>query len=219
MGGYGSMQWHNNKEKFNFSKIGISLLGLIGIVALLLPVINKALFIGCEEIIPYIYISGGIFIAGPILLLLSKRPRFALCLHVFYAFSFVVLANVAAPFIQKTSVKPLAEWIIKNKQPEDAIIAFQNYYQDLPLYTQITPVVCVDDFNELDFGMEAEIPKTKEWMLTSPEFVEKFKPGSGKNFWLVTTQKRFPKLKQLVPNWNLKIAATYKELLLIYHKG
>jgi 4-amino-4-deoxy-L-arabinose transferase-like glycosyltransferase len=219
MGGYGAYTWSQNKEHFSLSKIGIFILFVIGLISLALPSFAKGLFVGCEETIPYIYLASVMFLGSIFFIYIIKSPAFSLYFHLFYAMVLIVLANSIAPFIQKTSVKPLAEWIVLNKKNGDYIVSFQNYYQDLPLYTKTTPIVCVDDFNELVFGMEAELIKTKEWMLTSQEFVEKFKPGSKKNFWLIVTQKRFPKLKELLPNWHLKVAAQYKELILIYHQG
>lgn len=219
LGGFGLYHWQKNQQSILFARWGVVFQGIIGFIALFLPVFYKDIFYGCEDIINSVYIIAGIFLLLGIVAFFIKKNTYFICVYMFSALMFITIANVTAPSIQKTSVKPLALWIKENKQPGDAIVSFQNYYQDLPLYTETVPVVCVDDFNELDFGMEAEIEKTKEWMLTGKEFQKKFQPTSGRNFWMIITEKRYPKLKKLTKGWSLKVIGRYKELLLIYHKG
>lgn len=131
----------------------------------------------------------------------------------------IVFINIFAPYVQKTSIKPLAQIINKERRPSDAIVSLESYFQDLPVYTQTAPVVCVDAINELEFGMLSEAPKTKEWMLTKADFIKQYGPGSGKAFWAVVRKKNFDLFKSQVPKWNLEIKSTFHELVLFYHSG
>lgn len=131
----------------------------------------------------------------------------------------IMTTHVISPYIQKTSVQPLANIINDHKKAQDVIVSMGSYFQDLPVYTQTAPIVCVDAISELEYGMDVGAPKTLEWMLTKAEFIQKFGPGSGRSFWAIAKQNAFKEFSKQVPHWQLNIKGKNKELILFYHNG
>ncbi|MDP2193473.1 MAG: hypothetical protein Q8K36_02985, partial [Alphaproteobacteria bacterium] len=131
----------------------------------------------------------------------------------------IITAHIVSPHIQKTSVEPLAAIINDQKNKGDVIVSMGSYFQDLPVYTQTAPIVCVEAISELEYGMNVGAPKTLEWMLTESDFIQKFGPGSGRPFWAIARLPMFEAFQKKVPHWGLEIKGQNKELILFYHSG
>jgi len=210
-----ALLYDQNKEKIG--RLGGLFYSVLFLMAFVLSFTHPQFFKGCEEIIiPLRYFCSVGFVLSMIYSLIA---RYALFFHLIIFVLSVMFLNSQAIYIQKTSVKPLAQFIVQNKAPEDAIVSFSMYFQDLPVYTKTAPVVCVDAVNELRFGMDADPKRTKEWMLSKEEFIKKFKPGSKRNFWAIARQEDYKAFIQNVPDWNIQVMGIYRELILFYHKG
>jgi 4-amino-4-deoxy-L-arabinose transferase-like glycosyltransferase len=80
-----------------------------------------------------------------------------------------VLLNAAWGVLEERSIKPLALTFQKIRQPEDVVICYEKYYQDLPVH--LNQIVAVAGWRgELDFGMRHE--DTSSWMLNHQKFWE-----------------------------------------------
>ncbi|MBL9029879.1 MAG: phospholipid carrier-dependent glycosyltransferase [Caedimonas sp.] len=80
-----------------------------------------------------------------------------------------ILLNAAWPMLENRSIKPLALKVQELRTPEDKIICYEKYYQDLPVYLNQT--VMVAGWNgELAFGMKQE--DTTSWMISHKKFWE-----------------------------------------------
>ncbi|MBI1244335.1 MAG: phospholipid carrier-dependent glycosyltransferase [Alphaproteobacteria bacterium] len=76
--------------------------------------------------------------------------------------AFLLTVDTSMADFQPRSVKPLAEDLLKRLKPEDEVIAYRTYPQDLPVYLG-RRISVVGWSGELDFGRAAE-PATQAWM-------------------------------------------------------
>ncbi|CAO4847991.1 MAG: Undecaprenyl phosphate-alpha-4-amino-4-deoxy-L-arabinose arabinosyl transferase [Holosporales bacterium] len=214
-GAVGADRWKQQTDE-TFATSSMICLLCIGTVGFILPFFAKNLFIGCESIIPSVRITSLIFIALGGGYFFKKESLTALVHSAVAALTLIIFFNFEAPVIQKTSVKPLAAYILEHKQESDAIVSFGFYFQDLPFYTQTHPVICVNAVSELEYGRDAQPHKTKEFMLDLKTFKEKYPPKSGKHFWAVMKESTYQHHKNDLKDWTIKIKAKYNEIILIH---
>jgi len=93
-------------------------------------------------------------------------------------------------------------------RPEDKVIAYHNYYQDLPFYLN-RRVITVEVRDELSFGMKHQA--TQSWMLKEPEFQALW--DSNQRIFLITNNLLYPLLKKEKKSIYL-IASTSRNVLL-----
>ncbi|CAO5681829.1 MAG: Undecaprenyl phosphate-alpha-4-amino-4-deoxy-L-arabinose arabinosyl transferase [Holosporales bacterium] len=103
---------------------------------------------------------------------------------------FLMVFNVASPIVDDRSIKSLALKILKDKKEGDSIIAYDRYYQDLPVYLN-QRVIVVEARDELDFGMRQE--DVTSWMMPKVQFFEWIK--TQKSGYIVLPNDRFDDLK------------------------
>lgn len=77
---------------------------------------------------------------------------------------------LATPAIDKRTVLPLSDTLLSIVTPQDEIINYQVYYQDLPFYLK-RKITIVDWENELTFGMHHQ---AAPWMIKEAELRDKF---------------------------------------------
>lgn len=82
------------------------------------------------------------------------------------AVSFIIFST-GIPYVDTRSIKPLVQTLKPLLRPNDKIVAYDNYYQDLPFYLN-RRVMTVNVTGELSFGMQHQA--TKSWMLSAPRF-------------------------------------------------
>ena len=77
-------------------------------------------------------------------------------------------ANFIAAELDTATIKPLAIPLAKQLQPDDMVVAYENYWQDLPVYLNRN-IIVAGWTGELRFGYE-HYPETHDWMLSTEEF-------------------------------------------------
>jgi hypothetical protein len=80
-----------------------------------------------------------------------------------------VMANRIAGHVTDNSVKPLALALKRDFPADTEVVAYGDYFQDLPFYLDRT-VSVVDWRGELEFGTRSEAAKTRAWMYDQAEF-------------------------------------------------
>jgi hypothetical protein len=95
---------------------------------------------------------------------------------------FCLACSSAIPHLDTRSVKDLALTLKARLQPQDEVVNFLTYYQDLPVYLE-RRITLVDWRGELEFGTTVE--DTSAWMIDSREFRKRWE--SGRRLYLVTT--------------------------------
>jgi hypothetical protein len=84
---------------------------------------------------------------------------------------FLVIIQAAMPAIDTRTILPLANIIKQVAKPDEEIIAYNQYYQDLPFYLQ-RRVTILNWKNEMSYGMQHQ--DTREWMITDLVFWQRW---------------------------------------------
>src|SRR5690606_32939261 len=126
---------------------------------------------------------------------------------------FLMTLNSSWHLLDQRSVHSLAKEINKHLKPEDKIIAYGRYYQDLPPY--VGRVIHVVGWKgELEFGMSVE--DTSSWMIEDPEFLKLWR--GPEMVYMVTRKESLEQLKSRnIENLHF-IAETEKDVLVINQK-
>lgn len=96
---------------------------------------------------------------------------------------FLVIIQAAMPAIDTRTILPLANIIKQVAKPDEEIIAYNQYYQDLPFYLQ-RRVTILNWKNEMSYGMQHQ--DTREWMITDLVFWQRWH-GSKRVFAMMGT--------------------------------
>ncbi|MBT5541054.1 MAG: hypothetical protein HOK20_05620, partial [Alphaproteobacteria bacterium] len=107
------------------------------------------------------------------------------------AVCFFMIASVAAPTLQKRSIKPIAEQIKQNFPPHTIVANYHTYNQDLPVYLDRT-IKVVGWTGELQFGMEQE--DTSDWMWDEVTFWENW--AKEETMCMVTNKGYYEQIKE-----------------------
>ena len=94
------------------------------------------------------------------------------------------------PIASKHSIKPLITVLQQQLKPEDEVISYQAYYQDLPFYLQ-RRITVAEYANELTFGMQHQ--DTKNWMINTKDFWDRW--NSNKRVYLITHEDCYDNLQ------------------------
>jgi len=96
---------------------------------------------------------------------------------------FLLILQLSAAYINQKTIKPLALQLKSIATPQDEIITFYRYYQDLPIYTErritivadwrATDILHNDNWvRELWFGMPFQ--NTADWLIEEPTFWQRW---------------------------------------------
>ena len=80
-------------------------------------------------------------------------------------------ANYIAPQFDKRTIKSLIETLKPQLQTDDLVVAYNSYWQDLPVYLNRN-VTIAGWTGELSFGTQ-HTPNAKDWMISTDEFWKK----------------------------------------------
>lgn len=132
----------------------------------------------------------------------AGSTAFALCL---------ILSGVSQ--IDIGSIKPLVLTLQPLLKPNDQVVSYEHYYQDLPYYLQ-RRVTVVDWHGELTFGMQHQ--DTSAWMITNQQFLILWK--SPQRIYAFADEKGYRHLLALMPDSLYIIAQQGKNILITNHK-
>ncbi len=168
-------------------------------------------------ITPYAAMTVGILIIGLICTFIFQRKHnmkaALLSLGLSGALMYIPL-NKAWVHLEGRSIYPLAMMIKDLSKPEDLIISWHRYYQDLPPYIERITYV-VDYLTEMSFG--ASVEDDSSWMLDEKAFAKII--ATGKPFYLVTRQSFLKYLYEYHPTLkNLQIIAQSGKDVLLTNK-
>lgn len=143
-------------------------------------------------------------LAGSIFVRIFNLRSAQVVIGILCASSIAILITLinAAPYIQRPSIKPLAEIIQSQKKSEDRVVSFMAYYQDLPVYTRQT-VTVVEAKGELEFGTTVE--DTTSWMIKEKQFLDLWQ--QKQKIWAVGRKMELDRFQNLYPTFKYKIVA------------
>lgn len=110
---------------------------------------------------------------------------------------FMLCLITSMPALDTRTIMPFAKLLTPLLTPDDEVIAYHQYYQDLPFYLQRT-ITVVDWRNELAHGME--LADTTGWMIQEKAFWKRFN-GRSRVFVILSRDeyelmlKKHPKAK------------------------
>lgn len=143
---------------------------------------------------------------------------FATCLSVSCAILLILL--FAAPHLNQHSTKPLITYLKMKMQPEDEVVHYYKFYQDVPLYLerritivndwQSPKIITVDNWaRELWFGMPFQ--NTAEWLIDEDTFWQRF--ASDKHVYVFVNNNYFEQFKSHAKKYF--VLAKHKDVILI----
>ncbi|MDR3478515.1 MAG: glycosyltransferase family 39 protein [Gammaproteobacteria bacterium] len=204
IGSYLNQVWHDAKKIRALSTAFLIFSGLIGAGLFMAPAFN--LIEIPPVFLPYLRAMGLIILfSGMTGFFVSRQksmaPLFA-CSTV--TIVLVLLTFVAStPFINDKSVKPIALTLKPNLQPNDEVVTFYKYYQDLPIYLE-RRITIVADWHAADiphkdnwlremwYGMVFQ--DTKDWLIEEAAFWQRW--NSEKRVFVITDDDNYNKLSR-----------------------
>lgn len=140
-------------------------------------------------------LSGTAFIligGGLIIMMMIRQAKFKTIFNMILTTSVLAMLTINFGFsaLAPRSAKELAEEIKKRAHPQDMVVSYKTYLQDLPVYLGRT-ISIVDWKGELEFGTTVE--DTSQWMMTQEAFWEKVEITPQRIF-LVATQEEGKRL-------------------------
>ncbi len=126
-----------------------------------------------SKLVPYIFP-----IFPPLFILIGKQlaamwpRRERLIKNTMVTMAFIcILANFIAPYFDQRTIRPLAETLSQKLTPDDMVVAYNSYWQDIPVYLKRN-ITVAGWTGELAFGT-AHTPNANEWMLDIDSFWQK----------------------------------------------
>jgi len=186
VGNYLNAFWDKPKSKgILFATLSFIILCLAVIIACLLVPHIKTLEIA-HGIVPYLNDTAVIFLLGGViacyLLYKNNVAKLFSCLT-FIAGAFLLTLLASATILNQKTVKPLALQLKSVIAPQDEVVTFYRYYQDLPIYLE-RRITIVADWHapdilhndnwvrELWFGMPFQ--DTTAWLIGEPVFWQRW---------------------------------------------
>jgi len=122
---------------------------------------------------------------------------------------FFVFAEPIASELDTRPVKDLAMVLKARLQPEDEVMCYLNYYQDLPIYLE-RRITVVNWRGELDFGSTVE--DTSAWIVIGDEFFYRWR--GPKTIYMLTSLESYDKVLKLATIQLYPIARNSRNILL-----
>lgn len=142
-----------------------------------------------------------------------KHIKPALMLTLVTACIFLLFAIAGTPAIDNRTILPLVKILETQLKPNEEVITYNRYHQDLPFYLQ-RRITIVNWVNELAYGMQHQ--DTHEWMLEDEEFWQRW--HSGKKVYVFTTKDEFNELIKFNPNEQFYILGKTVDYILMSNK-
>lgn len=117
----------------------------------------------------YLYLAGTVLFIGILTanLFVYRHPHRATTITFSTCALFLLLFYAAIPAIDARTIKPLSNRLKPILRPNDEVITYNQYYQDLPFYLE-RRVTILNWKNELTFGSQHQ--NKPDWMINDPIF-------------------------------------------------
>lgn len=204
----------DNKKGIRIGFIGLTILSSVIAFVIYQFVTNSPFLDPLAAKIYYYPAAATLFLGMLIACVFSfKNIKAALALTTVTACIFLLFAIAGAPAIDNRTILPLVKILETQLKPNEDVITYNRYYQDLPFYLQrrITIVTWV---NELSFGMQHQ--DTHEWMLDDEEFWQRW--HSPQKVYVFTTKAEFNELTKFNPNEKIYILGETIDYILMSNK-
>lgn len=123
-----------------------------------------------------------------------RKPCIAVVITVVTSWFFLLLIVTAIPSIDTRTIQPLTTVLKPILQPQDDVITYNQYFQELPFYLQ-RRVAILNWRNEMSYGMQHQ--DTHEWMIDDYTFWLRW--HSHQRVFVIISAEEFKSLKKLHP--------------------
>ncbi|MFZ0218685.1 MAG: glycosyltransferase family 39 protein [Candidatus Aquirickettsiella sp.] len=120
-----------------------------------------------------------------------------------------LIVSVSIPQLDTRSIKPLVIVLKSLLKPNDKIVAYHDYYQDLPFYLN-QRVFTVNVGGELTFGMQHQ--DTSQWMLQEANFWPKW--DSSQRIYMIASKEAYQQINKQKKYRIYLLAKTPQDVLL-----
>lgn len=155
---YISTHWNEIKNQgIKFGTLGYTIVTFaIFIICLISPNIR---FLEVDKnIIPYLQFMGSLFLVSGLAVFLARNSlRKTIYILLITASIFSLAINASSTALNQKTVKPLALYLKQVIQPQDEVVTYYKYYQDLPIYLE-RRISIVADWSASD------IPRYDNWV-------------------------------------------------------
>jgi 4-amino-4-deoxy-L-arabinose transferase-like glycosyltransferase len=136
----------------------------------------------------------------------QRKPLFVISCLAATAVSLLLIFISSVSIINTKSIKPLALELRALLKPEDELVTYYRYFQDLPIYVE-RPITIVADWHapdiafndnwlrEIWYGMVFQ--DTSQWLIDDKEFAARW--NSAKRLYVVTDTDYYQTLKAKMP--------------------
>jgi 4-amino-4-deoxy-L-arabinose transferase-like glycosyltransferase len=122
-----------------------------------------------------------------------------------------ISANFLTHYFPIRTSKPLTDNLLPVLKPEDTVVAYESYWQDLPVYLKRN-ITVAGWAGELYFGI-THYPNTHEWMISAQQFWKSC-PQIPYNLYVFITEASYQALPEHA-NCRLQIRAKYGNTVLL----
>lgn len=123
-----------------------------------------------------------------------------------------MLASI--PAIDTRTIRPLAMQLTPILKPQDDVITYNQYYQDLPFYLR-RRVSILNWRNELSYGMQQQ--NTRDWMIDDNTFWQRF--HSKQRVFVLLSQSEYQQLRKTRPKETFYLLGNTMTTVLISNQG
>ncbi|MDX1900400.1 MAG: glycosyltransferase family 39 protein [Gammaproteobacteria bacterium] len=210
--------WENTVRSFN-----ISWIIFLSICWIALPICTVVQWNHHLPIAPWLIIITILFAITSVVLLwlYGKNTTIAPALYllIIAAVIFSLIFSKSAASINQNSIKPLVLELKQTLQPNDEIVTYYSFYQDLPLYSERRITVVADwdapDIpyrdnwvRELWYGMP--FVDTHDWLINESTFWQRW--NSQKHLIVLMDKKRFNQFKNTAKD-TIKHIGTFNDVI------
>lgn len=165
----------------------------------------------------FLYTSCGFLLSGSLLFIVcirKEKNKLGLALLIGFLALALIDGMAAIPPIDTRSTWSLVKKLKPLLHPQDEVMTFNNYYQDLPFYLQ-RRITIVNWKNELEFGMRYQ--NTQDWMIHNLEFWKRWQ--SSKRVFVILGKSELANLSMAHPEIPIYILFSSVNYVLISNQA
>ncbi|MGC1854982.1 MAG: glycosyltransferase family 39 protein [Candidatus Aquirickettsiella sp.] len=213
-GHYLSIHWQRNRDiKWGYIAVPLVWLGLGGIG--ILYIIYDPTIILSQSARLFLITGYGVFLLNSIIascFAIQKKSKMAFATLAIGSMISLLIVSMSIPQLDTRSIKPLVVALKPLLKPGDKIVAYHDYYQDLPFYLN-QRVFTVNVGGELTFGMQHQ--DTSDWMLQDANFWPQW--NSTQRIYMITSREAYQQINKRKKYLIYLLAKTPQDVLLSNH--
>lgn len=175
IGAYLAQVWQSRRATLSLRAGGLSVVALFAVAAAAVPLLSGLqgkpgrVLMNANELLPEFTPILVMLVPLFLVLAVGRSARLIIATLALFAATCDITLNLAATHINQSSMRSLALLLKPRLQPQDSVVAYGSYWQDLPVYLERTIAVAGWQ-GELAYGI-THFPATGVWMFPANEFL------------------------------------------------